>query len=280
MPSPADPVAFSLFGVSIRWYAIFILTGIVVAVIVARALAVRRGLDPDFALDAAPWIVFAGIAGARLYYVLLRFDYFVAHPAEALNFRLGGMTIHGGLAGGALMFLYLCRRRGQPPLAWADVVMPGVAVAQAIGRWGNWANQEAFGTPTTLPWGVAIDVAHRPAQFLAATHFHPTFLYESIFDLVNGAVLSWLALRIPNDPRLRSGDVLWCYLIFYGVARFIIERMRTDSLYIGPFPAALWISAGLVLAGVVGMSATRALAGRSAAAESVELAARADRADA
>jgi phosphatidylglycerol:prolipoprotein diacylglycerol transferase len=262
VPSPVDPIAFTILGVSIRWYAIFILTGIVVAVIVARALALRRGLDPDFALDAAPWIVFAGIVGARLYYVLLKFDYFVAHPAEAINFRLGGMTIHGALAGGSLMFLYLCHRRRQPPLAWADVVMPAVAIAQAIGRWGNWANQEAFGTPTNLPWGVAIDVAHRPAQFIAATHFHPTFLYESIFDLLNGLALAWLALRIPRDPRLRTGDVLWLYLIFYGVGRFVIERMRTDSLYIGPFPAALWISAGLVLAGVVGLIATRTLAPR------------------
>ncbi|HEU5434338.1 MAG TPA: prolipoprotein diacylglyceryl transferase [Thermomicrobiales bacterium] len=281
MPSPADPVAFTLVGIAIRWYAIFILTGIVVAVIVARALAIRRGLDPDFALDAAPWLVFAGIIGARLYYVLLRFDYFVAHPAEAFNFRLGGMTIHGALAGGSLMFLYLCRRRRQPPLAWADVVMPGVAIAQAIGRWGNWANQEAFGTPTNLPWGVAIDVAHRPQQFIAATHFHPTFLYESLFDLVNGVVLAWLALRIPNNPRLRSGDVLWCYLVLYGVARFVIERMRTDSLYIGPFPAALWISAGLVCAGVVGAIASRALSSRNVApASSPELPARPDAADA
>jgi phosphatidylglycerol---prolipoprotein diacylglyceryl transferase len=262
MPSPADPVAFTLFGIAVRWYAIFILTGIVAAVVVARALAIRRGLDPEFALDAAPWIVFAGIVGARLYYVLLRFDYFLVHPVEAINFRLGGMTIHGALAGGSLMFLYLCHRRRQPPLAWADVVMPGVALAQAIGRWGNWANQEAFGTPTSLPWGVAIDLAHRPPEYLAATHFHPTFLYESLFDLVNALVLAWLALRIPRDSRLHSGDVLWCYLICYGVARFIIERMRTDSLYIGPFPAALWISAGLVVTGLVGLVAVRTIARR------------------
>lgn len=266
MPSPSDPVAVSLGGLSVRWYAIFILAGIVAGVWLICRLAERRGMDPGFVLDAAPWIVFAALVGARLYYVLLRFDYFADHPAEAVNIRLGGMTVHGALLCGTLAAIWLCRRHSQRFLPWIDVVMPGVALAQAIGRWGNWANQEAFGRPTSLPWGVAIDPAHRPAEFATASHFQPTFLYESLFDLANALVLAWVVLRIPGSSRLREGDGLWLYLVSYGIARFLIERMRTDSLYIGPFPAALWVSAGLVMLGVAGGIATR-LRGRPLGAD-------------
>ena len=250
MPSPADPVAVTILGVAIRWYALFILAGILAAIWLIGALARRRGMNPDFVVDGAPWVVFAGLVGARLYYLLLRGGYFLDHPAQALNVRLGGLTIHGALAGGILMLAYLCRRAGQRFLAWADLIVPGVALAQAIGRWGNWANQEAFGTPTDLPWGVAIDPLRRPAAHADASHFHPTFLYESLFDLANAAFLAWLALRVPRSRSLRDGDVLWLYLVLYGLARFLIERIRTDSLYIGPLPAAYWISFGLIAVGL------------------------------
>jgi phosphatidylglycerol:prolipoprotein diacylglycerol transferase len=251
IPSPASPIAFSIAGLEVRWYALFLLAGLVAGLLFTRWLATRVGLDPEWVWDAAPWIVLSAIVGARLYYVLLRADYFAQHPAEAINLRLGGMAFHGSLVAGIAAFVILARRDGQPVLAWTDIAMPGVALAQAIGRWGNWANQEAFGTPTSLPWGVMIDVAHRPSQFLAASTFHPTFLYESIFNLANAVILGWLALRIPTSRLLRHGDVLGVYLIAYGVARFFIERLRTDSLYIGPLPAAFWLSWLLVIAGMM-----------------------------
>ncbi|MGH2615806.1 MAG: prolipoprotein diacylglyceryl transferase family protein, partial [Thermomicrobiales bacterium] len=128
--------------------------------------------------------------------------------------------------------------------------IPGVAIAQAIGRWGNWANQEAFGTPTDLPWGLWIDPVHRPAEFADAERFHPTFLYESLFNLANAALLTWIALRFTRSNALRHGDILGIYLINYGLARFLIERIRTDSLYLGPLPAAYWLSWALVAAGL------------------------------
>ena len=259
MPSPADPVAVELFGLTVRWYALFILGGILAAIVLARVLARRRGMNPNFVLDNAPWVVFAGIVGARAYYLLLRWDYYLARPEQALNIRLGGLTIHGALTGGIIALAYLCRRANQRFLAWADVIIPGVALAQAIGRWGNWANQEAFGTPTDLPWGVAIDPNRRPELYADVTHFHPTFLYESLFDLANAAFLSWLVLRTPRSPFLREGDVLWTYLIVYGVARFLIERIRTDSLYIGPLPAAYWVSFGLVAVGLAMIIARRTI---------------------
>jgi phosphatidylglycerol:prolipoprotein diacylglycerol transferase len=176
MPSPIDPVAFSLFGVDIRWYALFMLAGAAAGIVLTRFLAGRLGLDPDWALDAAPWIVLWSIVGARAYYVALRAGYFLSHPAEAINIRLGGMSFHGALVAGTLAFAILCWRQHQPFLAWTDAAIPGVALAQAIGRWGNWANQEAFGTPTTLPWGLAIDPAHRPPQIADQELFQPTIL--------------------------------------------------------------------------------------------------------
>jgi phosphatidylglycerol:prolipoprotein diacylglycerol transferase len=250
MPSLSDPIAFSVFGLDVRWYALFMLAGVIAGVFLARSLAGRIGLDPDWVIDAAPWVVLFSIVGARTYYVALRTEHFVSHPVEAINIRLGGLSFHGALIAGTITFAILCRRAHQPFLWWTDAVVPAVALAQAIGRWGNWANQEAFGTPTTAPWGLWIDPDRRPAEFAAFERFHPTFLYESLFNLANAALLSWVALHIPGSARLRHGDVLAIYLINYGVARFLIERIRTDSLYLGPLPAAYWLSWGLTAVGL------------------------------
>jgi phosphatidylglycerol:prolipoprotein diacylglycerol transferase len=250
MPSPSDPIAFSVFGLDVRWYALFMLAGVIAGVFLARSLADRIGLDPDWVIDAAPWVVLFSIVGARTYYVALRAEHFISHPVEAINIRLGGLSFHGALIAGTITFAILCRRAHQPFLWWTDAVVPAVALAQAIGRWGNWANQEAFGTPTTAPWGLWIDPDRRPAEFAAFERFHPTFLYESLFNLANAALLSWVALHIPGSARLRHGDVLAIYLINYGVARFLIERIRTDSLYLGPLPAAYWLSWGLAAVGL------------------------------
>lgn len=263
IPSPASPIAFSVVGLDVRWYALFLLAGLAAGLLFTRWLATQVGLDPDWVWDAAPWIVLSAIVGARLYYVLLRADYFAQHPAEAINLRLGGMAFHGSLVAGIAAFIILARRDNQPILAWTDIAMPGVALAQAIGRWGNWANQEAFGLPTSLPWGVAIDLAHRPPQFVDSATFHPTFLYESLFNFANAALLGWLALRVPTSRVLRHGDVIGVYLITYGIARFLIERIRTDSLYIGPLPAAFWLSWVLVVAGVLVMIIPRVAGPRS-----------------
>jgi phosphatidylglycerol:prolipoprotein diacylglycerol transferase len=250
MPILEDPVAFSFGPVEVRWYALFILAGIAAAIVLIRWLAVKRGLDPEFVLDMAPWVVFLAIAGARLYYVLLQADYYADNPADAFNIRLGGLTIHGALIAGILTVYVFCRLHGEHFLTWIDLLVPGVALGQAIGRWGNWANQEAFGTPTDLPWAVTIEPARRPAEYENSATFHPTFLYESLFNLANAVVLSWLALRLPRTAWLRPGDVAWLYFILYGVARLLIERIRTDSLYIGPLPAAYWLSFGLIGFGV------------------------------
>ncbi len=226
------------------------LAGVFAGIALSRFLAAQLGLEPDWLLDVAPWIVLFSIVGARLYYVILRAPHFATVPWDALNFRLGGLAFHGALIAGTATFAALCWKHRQPFLHWTDAVIPGVAIAQAVGRWGNWANQEAFGTPTNLPWGLWIDVARRPEAFADSDRFHPTFLYESMFNLANAALLSWIALRIPRSRVLRHGDVLALYLVNYGLARFLIERIRTDSLYLGPVPAAYWLSWLLVIVGV------------------------------
>jgi phosphatidylglycerol:prolipoprotein diacylglycerol transferase len=249
LPTIHDPVAFTIAGIGIRWYALFILTGIVISIGVIRELARRRGMDPEFILDVAPWVVLGAIVGARLYYLALKWDFYRHHPGEAINIRLGGLTIHGALAAGTLLFYLFCRRRGFRFLAWADVVIAAVPIGQAIGRWGNWANQEAFGTPTKLPWAVTIDPEHRPAGYEQYSTFHPTFLYEGILDLGIAAFLIWMVLRMPRSTIFREGDALWSYFLLYGIVRLAVESFRTDSLYIGPLRAAYWISGGLIVAG-------------------------------
>jgi phosphatidylglycerol:prolipoprotein diacylglycerol transferase len=250
VPTLHDPVAISIAGLSIRWYAIFILSGIIISLIVMRPVAISRGMDPEFPLDAAPIVIIAAIFGARFYYILLRWRDYLDDPGSAINVRLGGLTIHGALVAGAIVFWLYCRRHGERFFAWVDIVIAAVPIGQAIGRWGNWANQEAFGTPTDLPWAVTIAPDRRPEQYAQYSTFHPTFLYESILDLVMAAILIWLVMRRSNRPWMREGDMLWLYLIMYGAIRFFIERDRTDSLTIGPWPAAYWFSIGFILFGI------------------------------
>jgi phosphatidylglycerol:prolipoprotein diacylglycerol transferase len=259
VPRLSDPVAISFLGLSIRWYAIFILTGIVAALLVMRWLARERGLDPDFPLDAAPWVILAALIGARGYYLLLKWSYYLDHPTEAINVRLGGLTVHGAIVGGVLALYLYCRRREQRFLTWGDLTAAALPVGQAIGRWGNWANQEAFGRPSDLPWAVEIDPVNRPAAYAEYATFHPAFLYESICDLLIAVLLIWIVRTMPKHSFWREGDAIWIYCVLYGAVRFGIESLRTDSLTIGPYPAAYWLSWALILIGVVMFVARRTI---------------------
>lgn len=253
MPSPSDPVAFTLGPLELRWYALFILTGIVAGITLARWVARHRGQNDEFILDAAPIVVLFAVIGARIYYVALEWQYFADHPGEIIGVQLRGLTIHGALIGGIACFWWLCRRRGDSLLWWADTVIVGVPLGQAIGRWGNWANQEAFGRPSDLTWAVEIDPLRRPGEYSGKATFHPTFLYESLLSLMITVALAWIVLSVGQRASWRDGYGLCAYLIMYGGARLLIEPMRTDSLYIGPWPAAYWFSIALVVAGVIGI---------------------------
>jgi phosphatidylglycerol:prolipoprotein diacylglycerol transferase len=246
MPSPADPVAFTLGPLEIRWYALFILSGILVGIWVASRMAKWRGDDPNFIADVAPIVILAAVLGARLYFVALEWSYFGDHPAKIIGLQLRGLTIHGALAGGILAFWIICRYQHRLFLHWADTLVCGIPVGQAIGRLGNWANQEAYGRPTTLPWGVEIDPIHRPPMYPDASTFHPTFLYEMICSFILAAILILVLQRYSRAPDWQNGTLLGLYLIGYGVIRWVIESLRTDSLRIGPWPAAYWLSAALI----------------------------------
>jgi phosphatidylglycerol:prolipoprotein diacylglycerol transferase len=250
LPSPSDPIAISLGPIDIRWYALFILSGIIIGTAVAAWLARRRGQDETFLLDSAPVVVLLAVVGARLYYVALEWRFFLDHPDRIVGLQLRGLTIHGALVGGIACFWWLCRRRGEPFLRWADTITCGVPIGQAIGRWGNWANQEAFGRPSDLPWAVEIDPQHRPARYADSPSFHPTYLYESISSVLIATALVWVVLRFSRQPGWRDGYALALYLVIYGGVRWAIESLRTDSLYIGPWPAAYWLSGALIAAGL------------------------------
>lgn len=251
MPTLTDPVAISLGPLEIRWYALFIVVGIVLATWLAVWLANQCGLNGDRLLDIAPIIILAAIVGARLYYVILEWDRFRHDLWGAINVRGGGLTIHGAIILGALVAWLLLRREKEGVWPWFDVIVAALPLGQAIGRWGNWANQEAFGTPSNLPWAVTIDPSRRPAGYEQYTTFHPTFLYESIFSLLLCTALVLLLLHQERFRWYQPGMAFGLYLVAYGVVRLILESMRTDSLYIGPLPAAYWLSYALIVVGVV-----------------------------
>lgn len=250
MPTLNNPVAIAIGPLEIRWYAIFIVLGISLAVALAVWLANQRGFDGEIILDVAPIVVLAAIVGARLYYVMLEWDRYQNNLAGAINLRSGGLTIHGAIVGGGLAAWLLLRKREGTIWHWFDILVPALALGQAIGRWGNWANQEAFGTPTSLPWAVTIDPSRRPAGYEQYSTFHPTFLYESLFSLAFCTVLTVMVLNQERLRWFRPGMAFGMYLFGYGAVRLVLESIRTDSLYIGPLPAAYWLSFALMIVGV------------------------------
>lgn len=223
LPSP-DQAVWHLGPVPIRAYALCILIGVVAAVVIGdrrfRARGGHRGAVADVATFAVPF----GIVGARIYHVVTSPSGYLDDPVSALYIWEGGLGIPGGIAGGVLAGYLVCRRRGISPGAFADAIAPGVAVAQAIGRLGNWFNQELFGRPTTLPWGVEID-ADNPDAVAGAEAYHPTFLYESLWNLAVAALVVWADRRW----RLGGGRAFALYVAAYATGRFWIEGLRIDD---------------------------------------------------
>jgi phosphatidylglycerol---prolipoprotein diacylglyceryl transferase len=252
-----DSTAFSIGPFSVEWYAIFIMTGAVLGSILAGRLAQFRGLKADAIFDIALVSIISGVIGARLYFVMLQWDYYGQNPMQILNIPRGGLSIHGAIIFGVAAIILMTWRMKQPVLSWLDVAAPAVAIGQAIGRWGNYANQEAFGTPTDRWWGIAIRPENRPVQYAEETHFHPTFFYESVLNLGSAALLTFIIVRYSGREWLRAGDVLAIYLILYGIIRWPLEWIRTDSLFIGPAPAAYWLSGALILTGALLLALNR-----------------------
>lgn len=240
------PASVVLGPFTVYFYSLFILLGITLGYFLAKPEARQSRIAPDVLRASLFYGLLPGIVGARLYHVLDRFDYYAGQPLQAFALWNGGLAIIGGLAGGALGLWWFTRRFRIDLLRLLDIWAPSVLLAQAIGRFGNWTNQEAFGPPTDAPWGVFIDPVHRPAKHAAATHFHPTFFYETGIDLLGLALL--LALR----PRLRAkpGAVLGAYLVIYATGRFTVEFFRTDTASIAGASVAQLAAVILVLGGL------------------------------
>ena len=231
-----DRVAFTLFGIDIMWYGILIATGMVLAVLIALREAKRLGISEDDILNLAMIAIPCGLIGARAYYVIFNWSYYAGDISEILNFRGGGLAIHGGLIGGILAGLIYAKVKNINFFKLADCVVLGIPLAQAIGRWGNFLNQEAHGGPTDLPWGIMVD----------GIKVHPTFLYESIWDL--GV---FLFLFIFRKKQKYQGQILVDYIILYSIGRFFIEGLRTDSLMLGPLIMAQVVSLACIIIGVI-----------------------------
>ncbi len=248
LPSPPSPVIFEAGPFALRYYGLFIALGIIVATwLTGRELA-RKGYDPTVALDSLFFVIPLGFIGARVYHVITDYDLYADDPIPGV-FEVwnGGLGIYGAVAGGFLGLLLFGWYQGVSPLLLADAAAPGVILGQAIGRWGNYFNQELFGRPSDLPWAIRIAPENRPAQFADIESFHPTFLYESIWDLLVCLALLWIARRFPN--RLRNGDVLLLYVSLYSVGRFFVETLRVDPAFLigGSTRGNLFVSSVLAL---------------------------------
>lgn len=254
--SPTD-VAFDVFGFPIYFYGIILASAIFVGVYCAYFLykLFYNKQEASKIIDFSPYIIIIGIIGARLYYCLVNFSYYVKHPLEIFYIRQGGLSIHGVIIIGILALYTFSKKYKMSFLKLIDVFLCGTALGQSIGRWGNFFNSEAFGTPTNLPWKLYIPITHRPPQYIDFKYFHPTFLYESIFDF-----LIFLILLICFKKLSKSPGVLAClYLIMYSIVRIIVEHFRIDSaLNIDGIPIAQLVSLIIiVIASVAIMILTR-----------------------
>ncbi|MFC1632692.1 prolipoprotein diacylglyceryl transferase [Patescibacteria group bacterium] len=243
--------ALQLGSLEFSYYGIMIALGILVAYLIALYRAQffpkinMRQIETAF-LIALP----LAFIGARLYYVIFEWSYYSAHLGKIFAIWEGGLAIHGGLIGGlAGLAIYTAVKKIKLARV-LDFAVPSIVLAQAIGRWGNFFNQEAFGGPSDLPWAIPIELQNRPAEFISAATFHPTFLYESIWNLLVFALLFWLAFRA-RDRKWRVGVIAAVYLIAYSTGRFFIEGLRTDSLYLGSLRVAQLVSLLLIIGGVI-----------------------------
>jgi 16S rRNA (cytosine1402-N4)-methyltransferase/phosphatidylglycerol:prolipoprotein diacylglycerol transferase len=227
-----NPVAFEIFGLSIRWYGILLSTGIMVGIFLAYMEAKRLGRNPELIIDLALWCVPAAIIGARIYYVLLEWDYYNGDIMRMINIREGGLAIHGALI--AAVFTGYIFTKVKKISFWetADIVAPSIIIGQAIGRWGNFMNNEAHGGPTSLPWGILVD----------GIRVHPTFLYESLWNF--GV---FLILILHRKKKKVDGEIFLLYGILYSMGRFWIEGLRTDSLMFFGMRAAQLISLAIII---------------------------------
>jgi phosphatidylglycerol---prolipoprotein diacylglyceryl transferase len=241
---------FSIGPVTIRFYSLMILGGILAGAWLARIEARRRGMDPEHVWNILFWGAIGALIGARLYHVLdtRNIGFYLENPELIFAIWRGGIGIFGAVVGAALALIIYTRVKGLPTLHWLDVGAPAFLLGQAIGRWGNFFNRELFGLPSDLPWAIPIPqeiLRFQAPQYLGETHFHPLFLYESLLSLLGVIVLVYIARRF--GQQLKPGDIFLLYLVWYPATRFSLEFLRIDRWEAGGIPVAQIISLTLIL---------------------------------
>ena len=255
MQSPPSSILFEVNGFCIHYYGVIMFLAIISALLVIRYIAKNfyRNVNTDIILDILPCIILFSILGARLYYVLMDFSYYSAHIVEIPAIWNGGMSIHGGILGGILSGLILAKIKKIDFLTYADVFAYGIVIGQAIGRFGNYFNCEAFGKPCSIPYlKLYIPEQFRPFGYELYDYFHPTFLYESLWDLLVFFILFFVVRKFVSVKNLSQGTIFFSYLILYSIGRFFIEWCRLDSVKnFGSVPVAQIVCVLTVLAGIL-----------------------------
>ncbi len=243
-----NPIAIDLGVISIYWYSLIILLAMLVGSFLFIKSSKKLNYNQEFITNLIFYGIIFGIIGARLYYVIFNLGYYLHHPLQILAVWNGGLAIHGGIIGGALWFIYYCRKNKKSILKIFDLAVPSLILAQAIGRWGNFFNMEAHGFETTKE---TLTNMHLPSfivngMYIDGKYYHPTFLYESFFDIIGFVIL--IVLR--KKYKLRPGVLTGIYFIWYSILRFIIESFRTDSLMLGSIKVAQLVSVALFILGL------------------------------
>ena len=246
------PIIFEIGPIAIRWYGLLIASAVLIGLTLSQYLAKRRKVDPELLGDLAIWLVLFAIPAARIYYVLFEWQEYSQRPEDIIAIWKGGIAIHGAIIGGTIGTIIFARLNRISFWQLLDLVLPSVILGQAIGRWGNFFNSEAFGKPTNLPWKLYIAPRYRPFESLNAEYYHPTFLYESLWNLGVFAILLFLFFwGLKNRDRLKTGTLAGVYLIGYSLGRVWIEWLRTDSLMLGSLKVAQVVSISAIALGLL-----------------------------
>jgi len=232
------PEGFNVGPLFVRFYGIILMSGAVAGGFLAVRGSKRRGYDPEIVWDLFIYLLIGGIIGARIWHILtpspstgITAGWYFSHPLDALAIWKGGLGIPGAVIGGLITLYFYSRRTGINFAEWTDIISPSLALGQAIGRWGNFFNQELYGAPTNLPWKIFIDPAHRLTQYTDVAFYHPLFLYESIWNLMNMFLLIWISRRFADS--LKNGDIFLTYLVVYPIGRFLLDFLRLDASMVG-----------------------------------------------
>lgn len=238
----------TIFGVHIYFYGVILALAILAGTFVADYIGTKFfNLKKETIIDLSPYLVVFGIIGARAYYCLLNYDFYMRFPTEIIALRHGGISIHGAILGGLLGLWLFSKRHKISALTLCDVSAIGLALSQSIGRWGNFFNSEAFGYPTLLPWKLYIAPQYRPIPYTDYEYFHPTFLYESVLDF---GIFLFLACMVQKKLKFaqKSGNIALIYLVSYSMVRIFVEHFRIDSVcYIHGYPVAMVVSACIII---------------------------------